>query len=138
MDEEGKPLGKLVTGPKRITKTGMYNYCWPGCLTVMYDASVVGLIQIADMKKNNDYAMWLQVCRKADCYLLPEELAKYRRGRRGSVSTLSYTKLIKWHYRLFRVTEGRCAFVAAYFTLKNLFFGFCKKLFFVKRHRSHS
>ena len=38
----------------------MYNYCWPGCLTVMYDASVVGLIQINDIKKNNDYAMWLK------------------------------------------------------------------------------
>ena len=63
----GKRNGITVTGPKRITKTGMYNYCWPGCLTVMYDRDVVGLIQIADIKKNNDYAMWLKVCQRADC-----------------------------------------------------------------------
>ena len=71
--------GVFVTGPKKITRTGMYNYCWPGCLTVMYDATKVGLIQISDIKKNNDYSMWLKVCKKADCYLLDECLGQYRR-----------------------------------------------------------
>jgi hypothetical protein len=100
----------------------------------MYDATVVGLVQIEDIKKNNDYAMWLKVCQKADCYLLPKELAQYRRGRRGSVSSMSYVKLIKWHYRLFRRADGRSPLTAACFTLRNLFFGFCKKQFFVKWH----
>ena len=36
IDESSNPLGKTVTGPKKISKTGMYNYCWMGCLTVMY------------------------------------------------------------------------------------------------------
>ena len=54
MDENGRPTGTIVGGPKRITKTGMYNYCWPGCLTVMYDREVVGDIQIAEIQKNND------------------------------------------------------------------------------------
>ena len=43
----------------------------------MYDRETVGLIQIADIKKNNDYAMWLKVCRQADCYLLDEKLSLY-------------------------------------------------------------
>ena len=85
MDEKGKPMGTIVGGPKRITKTGMYNYCWPGCLTVMYDREVVGDIQIAEIQKNNDYAMWLKICRKADCYLLDENLARYRK-RTGSIT----------------------------------------------------
>lgn len=55
IDVNGQENGIHVSGPKRITKTGFYNYCWPGCLTVMYNANVVGLIQIADIKKNNDY-----------------------------------------------------------------------------------
>lgn len=131
IDEESKPLGKSVTGPKKITKTGMYNYCWPGCLTVMYDAETVGLIQIADIKKNNDYAMWLQVCKKAKCYLLNEDLGSYRK-RRGSISNHSYKALIKWHYKLFREAEGRCALVAAFNTCRNLFFGVLKKIRYVK------
>lgn len=128
--EDGAPLGVSVTGPRRITKTGMYNYCWPGCLTVMYDASVVGLVQIADIKKNNDYAMWLKVCRKADCYLLDEELASYRK-RSGSISRHGYTALIKWHYRLFRHAEGMGAVAAAVHTVRNLCFGVYKKVRYV-------
>ena len=68
VDENGRENGVEVTGPKKITKRGMYHYCWPGCLTVMYDAEKVGKIQIADIKKNNDYAMWLKVIKKANCY----------------------------------------------------------------------
>ena len=85
MDENGKPTGTIVGGPKHISKTGMFNYCWPGCLTVMYDRDVVGDIQIAEIQKNNDYAMWLKICRKVDCFLLDENLARYRK-RTGSIT----------------------------------------------------
>lgn len=133
IDTDGKRNGVIVTGPKRITKTGMFNYCWPGCLTVMYDAEKVGLIQIADIKKNNDYAMWLKVCKKADCYLLDEELALYRRGRQGSISTHSIKKLISWHYKLHKEAEGQNSFIALFNTGRNLVFGFYKKKRYVKK-----
>ena len=29
IDEESKSLGVYVTGPNKITKCGMYRYCWP-------------------------------------------------------------------------------------------------------------
>ena len=132
INAEGNRTGTFVTGPKRITKMGMYNYCWPGCLTVMYDATKVGLIQISDIKKNNDYAMWLKVCKKADCYLLDECLGQYRKGRVGSVSTHSIKTMIGWHYRLFHEAEKRSALVSAIFTLRNLFWGVLKKIRYVK------
>ncbi|MBQ2773416.1 MAG: glycosyltransferase family 2 protein [Clostridia bacterium] len=133
IDSDGKRNGVTVTGPKRITKTGMFNYCWVGCLTVIYDAEVIGLIQIADIKKNNDYAMWLKVCKKADCYLLNEELALYRRGRAGSISTHSIKRLIGWHYKLHKEAEGKNSFVALVNTGRNLFFGLYKKKRYVKK-----
>lgn len=133
IDEASRPNGKTVTGPKKITKAGMFNYCWPGCLTVMYDAETIGLIQIADIKKNNDYAMWLKVCRKVDCYLLDDVLAKYRRGRVGSVSSYSVKTMIGWHYRLFREAEGQNAVTAIFNTARNMAFGFYKKKRYVKR-----
>ena len=129
--ENGEPLGVLVTGPKKITKAGMYNYCWPGCLTVMYDAEKVGLVQIEDIKKNNDYAMWLKAIKKANCYLLDQELARYRK-RSGSISNHSYTKLIKWHYRLYRHAEKKDPVSSFVLTLRNLFFGVIKKIIYVK------
>lgn len=128
IDDQSRPNGNVITGPRKISKRGMYCYCWPGCLTVMYDAEYVGLIQIADIKKNNDYAMWLKVCHKADCYLLNEVLAKYRRGRAGSISTHGYSALIKWHYRLFRKADEKSAVAAVVLTGGNLAFGVLKKL----------
>ena len=132
IDSEGQKTNVTVTGPKKITKTGFFNYCWPGCLTVMYDVDTVGLIQIADIKKNNDYAMWLKVCKKANCYLLDEELALYRRGRAGSVSTHSITTMIGWHFKLYREAEKQSVCFSALNTLRNIVFGFYKKLHYVK------
>lgn len=133
IDTEGKRNGVKVTGPKKVTKTGMFNYCWPGCLTVMFDAEKVGLIQIEDIKKNNDYAMWLQVCRKADCYLLDEYLGQYRKGRVGSVSTHSIKTMIGWHYKLHHEAEKMNAVMSLINTCRNLVFGFYKKKKYVER-----
>ena len=132
IDMMGNKTGVRVTGPRIITKTGMYNYCWPGCLTVMYDASRVGLIQIEDIKKNNDYAIWLKVCQKENCYLLDDYLATYRKGRCGSVSTQSLITMVKWHYRLFRKAEKYGVLRSLYNTIRNMIFGYYKKKRYVK------
>lgn len=131
IDEASQPSGVTVHGPRHITQAGMLRFCWPGCLTVMYDAQVVGLLQIPDIRKNNDYAMWLHVIDKADCYLLPEILASYRR-RTGSISNQSYIKLIKWHYRLFRQVRKESACLSIAHTVGNLVFGVYKKIRYVK------
>lgn len=132
MDGEGNDTGTVVSGPVKVTKAGMFAFCWPGCLTVMYDANEIGLLQIEDIKKNNDYAMWLKVCQKADCYLLPEVLAKYRRGRSGSVSSHSISTMIKWHYKLFRDAERIGVMPSLWHTGVNLVCGFYKKMKYVK------
>ena len=111
----------------------MFNYCWPGCLTVMFDSTKVGLIQIEDIKKNNDYAMWLKICRKANCYLLDECLGQYRKGRVGSISTHSIKTMVGWHYKLFYEAEGMGKIVSLFNTARNIFFGFYKKKRYVKR-----
>ncbi len=133
IDSDGNENGIMVSGPSRVTKAGMYAFCWPGCLTVMYDASFIGLIQIEDIKKNNDYAMWLKACKKADCYLLDECLAKYRRGRQGSVSSHGIMTMIRWHYKLFREAEKMDVLSSLWHTGVNLVCGFYKKLKYVNK-----
>ena len=132
INEKSAPTGVMVSGPAHISKTGMFNYCWPGCLTVMYDAEVVGNIEITPIKKNNDYAMWLKIIKKADCYLLDEDLAMYRK-REGSISNHGYSQLIKWHYRLFRICENKNSISSFFLMMRNMFFGVYKKLKYVKR-----
>lgn len=132
IDENGKPNGTNVTGPRKITRTGFFNYCWPGCLTVMYESKIVKeRVQVADIRKNNDYAMWLIISRYATCYLLPENMASYRK-RRGSISRQSYFTLVKWHYRMYREAERESFFHAVFNTSRNVFFGLIKKIRYVK------
>ena len=135
MDDEGRETGVVIRGPKYVSRLGMFAFCWPGCLTVMYNREAIGLIQIADIKKNNDYAMWLKVCKKADCYLLDECLAKYRRGRAGSVSSHGIITMIGWHYKLWHEAEGKNPLASIWYTGVNLLFGFYKKLKYVKKSR---
>lgn len=132
ISEAGMETGTLVSGPRRLTRWGITSYCWLGCLTVMYDRDRVGLVQVPDIKKNNDYAMWLEISRKADCFLLPECLAQYRRGRVGSVSTNSYATMIRWHYKMWHEAEAKNPIAALLFTSLNMLCGVWKKFWYVK------
>lgn len=134
IDNDSKETGVLISGPRKVSKFGMFAFCWLGCLTVMYDRERVGLIQIEDIKKNNDYAMWLKVCRKAKCHMLREPLALYRRGRVGSISTHGYSTMIRWHYKLWHEAEGMNPVESVFWTGMNLVCGVYKKLRYVKHY----
>lgn len=133
IDEQDSLLGVKVSGKKHVGKFDMFSCCWPGCLSVMYDASKIGLIQINDIKKNNDTAMWLKVIRKADCYLLPECLGKYRR-RANSITPKPLWQRIWAHYPLFRVAEEMNSIAATFWVIMNVFGNAYKKMFFVKKY----
>ena len=125
--KDGRLLPYRYTAPDVVDKRKMYDYCYFFTGTVMYDAGVVGLIQIEDLKKNNDYAMWLQAVEKTKCYRFPECLAIYVKHG-DSISSGSKLKLIKWHYRLFHDGLHKNAAVSVALTVNNLFHGAIKKV----------
>jgi hypothetical protein len=100
----------------------------------MYDASKIGLIQVKDIKKNNDTAMWLKVIRKADCFLLPETLGKYRR-RANSITPKPIWQRIWAHYPLFRVAEEMNPISATFWVIMNVFGNAYKKMKYVKQYK---
>ena len=114
IDEESKPLRIYVSGPEKVNKHKMYNYDYIGQLTMMYNAKKFGLIQIKDIKKNNDYAIRLQLYKKSDtcAYLLKENLAKYR-IRKVSISHDRFRRKFKSHYDLFHMCDEKPAIIAA-------------------------
>lgn len=132
ISEDGEDLGVTVSGIKRVGKFGMYACCWPGCLSVMYDQKKIGVIQINDIRKNNDTAMWLKVIQKSNCYLLKETLAKYRR-RKGSITPPSIKDRILWHYRLFRDAEEMNKVSAFIWMIINIVGNSYKKVFYISR-----
>lgn len=133
IDEDDKELGVYVSGKKRVGKFDMYACCWPGCLSVMYDASKIGLVQINDIKKNNDTALWLKVVQKADCYLLKECLGKYRR-RANSITPKPLWQRIWAHYPLFHVGEEMNPIRATFWVGMNVFGNAYKKFKYVKNY----
>lgn len=128
IDEESKPLNIYVTGPSFVNKRKMYNYDYIGQLTMMYSAKHFGLIQIKDIKKNNDYAIRLQLYKKDGtcCYLLKENLAKYR-VRKVSISHDKFRRKFKSHYDLFHMCDEKPAPIAMWYACWNMFFGILKK-----------
>jgi glycosyltransferase involved in cell wall biosynthesis len=134
IDENSKETGILITGPKVISNKLMKAYCWPGCLTVMYNAEKIGIMQTVDIKINEEYALWIKISKMTDCHLLDKNLAKYRRHS-NSLSNRSYFNLIKWHYLMFRKAENKNIFSALFFTLGNIIFGTYKKIFYRKRYK---
>lgn len=131
ISEDGRDLNILIKGKKIVSKFDMFACCWPGCLSVMYDSEKIGLIQIADIKKNNDTAMWLKAIKKSKCYLLKENLASYRK-RKGSITPPTISQKIWAHYPLFRYGERMIPILACFWTLLNVFGNTYKKIFYVK------
>ena len=132
IDDDGNSLGTLWTGPKKISKFLMYSFNYMGCLTVMYDREYVGLVQIADLKKRNDYAMWVKVVKKCPAYLLDEALAIYRVRGAGSIMDRSKGPLarLKFNYYMWKTGEEMNAVAAFFWTGMNLVFGALKKVIF--------
>lgn len=116
-------------GPNVVTKSMMWRYCYFSTITVMYDREAIGLVQIADIKKNNDYAMWLKIIEKANCYRYPEVLSIYCK-RENSISSGSKLKLIKYHYIMFRKACGLSVLSSLLHTVWNLMWGVHKKLYY--------
>lgn len=129
---DGRESPYTYIGPKCINKKMMWRYCYFSTITVMYDREYVGLIQIEDIKKNNDYAMWLKVIERTECYRFPQCLSIYCK-REKSISSGSKLKLIKYHYIMFRKACGLNSVVSVICTLRNLIWGLHKKIYYKKR-----
>lgn len=132
IDEQSNPLNVIVSGPKVVTKRKMYNYGYPGCLSFMYNAKYFGLIQIEDIKKNNDYAILLKLCKAANCFYLDNDLACYR-IRSISISHDKLRKKIRSHYELFRVCDEQPILMAIMLTINNMIHGIHKKIVYEKK-----
>lgn len=128
----GRWLPYINTGPDVVDRRKMYNYCYFSTITVMYDRDIVGLIQVEDLKKNNDYAMWLKAVEKTKCYRMPQCLSYYIKHD-NSISSGSKLKLIKWHYILFHNGLHKGILLSLLLTINNLFHGVIKKIKYRKK-----
>lgn len=75
---DGRMLG-VVAAPARVTRGDALRGNVIGCLTVMYDARMLGRVEMPELRRRQDYALWLKLlARVPAAYGLPEVLADYR------------------------------------------------------------
>ena len=132
IDKDSRDRGFVIGGKDRVTYQDMMKCCWPAYLTVMYDAEKIGMLQLRNLKGNNDYALLLIASEKADCYLLKENLAKLR-TKWGMLGKFLLTNGIKWRYEVYRIELRKNPVVACLMTIRNMCYGVVKWMKYVER-----
>ena len=133
VDENGKNAKKYVTGPKKITHRLLLKNSYVGCLTAMYKKDIYPDLQIPnDIYKRNDYALWLKLSEKTDCYYLFDKLAYYRKRNGDSVSSIKKVELIRFHKTMFLKLYNISQVKACLLAYRNAFYYVIKRLFFVR------
>ena len=116
IDEGGQEKGRII----RCRKKCNYNTCvWLnpiGNSTVILDIEKLGKVYVPDIRKRNDFALWLKILRTKTEYASGlQEVMSYYRVMSNSISS-NKTKLIKYQYRLFRDVEHFSVIHAAFQT----------------------
>lgn len=114
MDEQGSLSEKIVQPPEKVCYEDMLKTCHIGCLTAMYDTDHFGKVRMPNMKRRQDYALWLELLKRDDCaHGIQEVLAFYRR-RTVSVSS-NKLKLLKYNWNVLRKNQGMSVGKSAYY-----------------------
>ncbi|UFU02225.1 glycosyltransferase [Ruania suaedae] len=101
------PNDRVVHAPPQLDYRAMLRQNHIGCLTAMYDVGALGLRRMPDLRKRQDYGLWLSILREGgSAHGLDEPLALYREARPGSLSGGSRLRLVRYNWQLYREIEG--------------------------------
>lgn len=135
IDESDNDKGVFYTGPKSISFKSFRRANYVGCLTVVYKKNICPGIEVPnDLYKRNDYALWLIISQKANCYLLNQILSHYR-VRSGSISSGKKTRIFKHHIQLFMQVLSYNRVHAFLCSVRNIVFYFLKQIKYKKRKK---
>lgn len=127
-DESGK-ISSIVIGKSRETYFSMRCDDGIGCLTAVYDTEKVGKVFMPELRKRQDWGLWLTILRRCEvAYGLKEPLAIYR-IHSSSISRNKWS-LIKYNLRVYRTVLGYSPMASyLYFFILFLPSYFSKKVF---------
>ena len=104
IDGDGRKLGNLVVPPAVTDYNRLLRSNCIGMSTALIDTQVCGDVRLPDIKRRQDYALWLQLTRRGHTALgLEEPLVQYR----VHPSSLSSNKLKSayYHWKVLRDLE---------------------------------
>lgn len=103
IDENGKIKDKIIRCKEKYDYNLILKEC-PGNSTVIYNAQKLGKFYVENIKKRNDFLMWLKVIKVADKAYGIDEILGYHRERKGSISS-NKIDLLKYQWYVYRQFE---------------------------------
>lgn len=104
IDENNSFIKNVTDIPSKISYNNLLTANRVGCLTAIYDTEYFGKVLMDNIKKRQDFALWLKLLKKIDyVYCTSEILAEYR-VRNNSVSSNKF-KLVKYHWFIYKDIE---------------------------------
>lgn len=126
IDENDKETGEVIC-KKLLTYSDMLKNCYIGCLTAIYDAEKIGKVYMPNIKKRQDWALWLQILKIVE-FSVPYygKLAKYR----ITPNSISRNKLsvIKYIWELYRNVEKLSLLSSSIHFVQYFYYYFVKKI----------
>ncbi len=103
-DEDLNPLISDFIVPKKVSYNDVLRSCPISCLTAFIDIRRIGKHYMPELKKRQDWCLWLSLLKKIDyAYGIEQPLAVYRM-RKNSISR-NKLKLIPYVWKVYRDVE---------------------------------
>ncbi|NBI29325.1 glycosyltransferase family 2 protein [Chengkuizengella marina] len=123
IDELGNYLNRTIRAQSIRDYDGVLKTC-PGNSTVIYNAEKLGKFKIPNIKKRNDYVMWLQVIKKEKYLYGIEEPLSSHRIRTDAISSNKFS-LVGYHWKVYREIEKlsliKSSYLIIYWIITTLF-----------------
>ncbi|OUQ05201.1 glycosyl transferase [Erysipelatoclostridium sp. An15] len=126
INETGESLNKIIKYEKLANYYELLKNC-PGNSTVIYDASKLGKIYAKNIKRRNDYILWLDVIKKSNNLQCIDQVLGSHRVVAGSISS-NKIKLIKYHWEIYRNFERLNIFYSLYLVIYWILKGIVNKV----------
>ncbi len=116
IDEQGnKILKDFHVSRKPVTYKDLLKRTEISCLTAMYDATKIGKFYMPDLRRKQDYALWLAILKEGyPSHPLDEVLAWYR--QRKNSTTSNKKKLIIEHFYFLKNQQKLTSVQALYYS----------------------
>ncbi|WP_347923203.1 glycosyltransferase family 2 protein [Pontimicrobium sp. SW4] len=101
ISEQGKPLNKIVEALPELTYQKQIKCNYIGNLTGIYNVDILGKLYMPDIKKRQDWVMWLSAIKKGGPARGIKESLAYYRVRKGALSS-NKLNLITYNFNVYK------------------------------------
>ncbi len=121
IDEKGQTLNKRITALPYLSYRKQHRNNYIGNLTGMYNTKVLGKIFAPNIRKRQDWAVWLEAIKrsKKPALGMQKDLAYYR-VRKGSMSS-NKINLVRYNFHFYKNHLGHSSGASLFYLLRFLF-----------------